>query len=534
MANAGQHVLATGNSNLQPVQQGLPYGRSKLEEAKKAAEELYGFVKDKLGVFPTIANREAVKGKRKGNLQGAESGSLSTPKRPRPSPGDARPGGSKKPKDTPTTSTQLTTEEVIEEDSHAPWQVVGNKGNEKSNRSRPSKRMFIKGRNKGEALIANGDSYDEVLRAMRTKPELKELDVNVQKISCTRNGEMILELKKDPQVKISNGGELLKPFSLNRTLVVYRSLDPEMMAAVRFSLLGLLIFATAAPSILAAAVPCDDSAPAGGVTEWQARTPEQTLYAYVRCLNDSSATLEMKTSWVRWQPDNTVDSQCYIKCVSEDLGLVDRKERRIRPDRFIKQADAYYSGDPDKLQEFKQDAETMLAGELDEVNCQSVFSKYVEFFLQHAPIILRMFHGHYRDTGLTYDQLADQVKQLGQTFLDFCEKRHDSKLDPGDNCPSATLLDCLFRGFRWISEENELNVNEVRRDYGLSGYELDAESCESSAADARALYQCLRDKDAEKLSLVIANRNQRSAYYFDMTSQEEPWKSAVEHSKSLP
>ncbi|XP_053684696.1 37 kDa salivary gland allergen Aed a 2-like [Sabethes cyaneus] len=308
------------------------------------------------------------------------------------------------------------------------------------------------------------------------------------------------------------------------------------MAAIRcLSWIGLFCFAIATQSILGAVFRCgDDSVFDGRVTEWQPRSPEQTLYAYVRCLNDSSANVEMKTRWVRWQPDDSPESQCYVKCVSEELRLFDTKQRRFRPERFIEQAEAYYSADAAKLQALKQDAEPMLAGELNEVTCQSVFLKYAEFYSKHAEIILRMFHGHYKDIGVTYQRLGDQVKQIGQTFMDYCEKRHERHLDATNRCPSVPLLDCILRGFRWITEENELNVNEVRRDYGMAGYEVDAEQCESSATvDARALYHCLRDKGAEKLDRVISERNQRTARYFDMSSQEEPWKSAVEFANNL-
>lgn len=305
------------------------------------------------------------------------------------------------------------------------------------------------------------------------------------------------------------------------------------MAAVRLLLIGSFVYVAVVHLVRGAVVPCDESEPVADVPKWEPRNPEQTLYAYVRCLNDSSASVEMKIRWVRWQPDDSPESQCYVKCVSEELRLFDTKQKRFRPERFIEQAETYYSADPGKLQALKKDAEPLLAGQLEEVSCQSVFNKYAEFYIKHSETILRMFHGHYQDIGLTYKRLGDQVKQIGQTFVDYCEKRHGQKWDINDNCPSAALLDCILRGFRWITEENELNVNEVRRDYGLAGYSEAADLCESSTADARALYYCLQDKGVEKLGQVIRERNQRTAVYFDVTSQEEPWKSAVEFANNL-
>ncbi|XP_058833408.1 37 kDa salivary gland allergen Aed a 2-like [Topomyia yanbarensis] len=307
------------------------------------------------------------------------------------------------------------------------------------------------------------------------------------------------------------------------------------MAAGHLALIGLLLALASAP-VWSAAVPCESDSGTGNdnsVTEWQPRTPEQTLYAYVRCLNDSSASVEMKIRWVRWQPDNSPESQCYVKCVSEELRLFDTEEQRFRPERFVQQADAFYKADPAKLQALKVDAEPMLTGKLEEVSCQSVFEKYAKFYATHTDTILRMFHGHYQDIGHTYQRLGDQVKQIGQTFVEYCEKRYGSRWTEDSSCPSAALLDCILRGFRWITETNELNINEVRRDYGSAGYNDEADLCESSTANARAFYLCLRDKGAEKLDKVIKERNQRTAFYFDVASQEEPWKSAVEFANNL-
>ncbi|XP_058461595.1 37 kDa salivary gland allergen Aed a 2-like [Malaya genurostris] len=297
-----------------------------------------------------------------------------------------------------------------------------------------------------------------------------------------------------------------------------------------------LLLALAAP-VWCAVVPCESQNESltgtRAVPEWVPRNPEQTLYAYVRCLNDSSASVEMKIGWVRWQPDSSPESQCYVKCVSEELRLFDTKEHRFHPDRFVKQARAFYKSDPEKLQALERDAEPMLSGKLEEVSCQSVFEKYAQFYTAHTDTILRMFHGHYQDIGQTYKRLGNQVKQIGQTFLEYCEKLHNAKWDQHDSCPSGALLDCIMRGFRWISEENELNINEIRRDYNTAGYSDEADSCGSLTANAPELYRCLRDKGAEKLGKVIEERNQRTAFYFDVASQEEPWKSAVEFADNL-
>ncbi|EAT39591.1 AAEL008620-PA [Aedes aegypti] len=300
----------------------------------------------------------------------------------------------------------------------------------------------------------------------------------------------------------------------------------------------LLLVGSLVLSVSGSAIPCEgqNAEPASAASgEWQPRTPEQTLYAYVRCLNDSSASIEQKINWVKWHPDTTYESQCYVKCVSEELRLYDPKEKRFRPERFVLQAESFFHADPEQLQALKNNAEPMLAGVLADNSCESVFNKYATFYATHHSTILRMFHGDYRDIGNTYAKLGNGVKQIGQMFVDFCEKRTDFKWNEDNSCPPEAFLDCVFRGFRWITEEGEVNVNEIRRDYEAAGKGAAdmADYCGSVKAGARQLYNCLRDKGADSLVAVIRDRNQKTAFYFDLSSKEEPWKSAVDFANNL-
>lgn len=205
--------------------------KSLLQRAETAERKLLE-TEAALAALPTTSSAKTSvvirkSSKVKGNRQTVDSSASITPKRPRASPGDARPGGSKKHKDTPNARLQPANEEVTERHSHTSWQVAGN-GRDKRTKNRPVKQKFIKGGHKGEALLvkANGNSYEEVLRAMRTKPELQELGANVQKIRRTRNGEMILELKKDPTASSSSYKELAER-AMGGTVEV-RALRPEV------------------------------------------------------------------------------------------------------------------------------------------------------------------------------------------------------------------------------------------------------------------------------------------------------------------
>uniref|UniRef100_A0A182PK05 D7 protein n=1 Tax=Anopheles epiroticus TaxID=199890 RepID=A0A182PK05_9DIPT len=265
---------------------------------------------------------------------------------------------------------------------------------------------------------------------------------------------------------------------------------------------------------------------------WQPRTPEQTLYAYVRCLNDSSASIEMKIRWVMWQPDQSPESQCYVKCVSEDLRLYDPARRQFVPERFEQQARAFHD-DPesDDIRPLYGDAARLLTGELPDNECATVFAKYAPFYAVHQEHILDIFHGDLRKILVTYKRLGSRVKQIGQSFVDYCEKRYGFVWAEEEQrpCPNRTAIECVFHGFRWITEEGSVNVAEIIRDFEGFGVKA-SELGQCQVADD--LYWCLRALNADKLSAVIQQRNAQTAFYFDQSSEDEPWKSAVEFGNS--
>ncbi|XP_053673448.1 37 kDa salivary gland allergen Aed a 2-like [Anopheles nili] len=294
--------------------------------------------------------------------------------------------------------------------------------------------------------------------------------------------------------------------------------------------LGLLLVSATKGSPLGTECPPVE-APSPAELAWQPRTPEQTLYAYVRCLNDSSASVEMKIRWVMWQPDQSPESQCYVKCVSEDLRLYDPVRRRFVPERFVQQARAFHEDADSDLGELFADAHRLLVGELTDSECGTVFAKYAPFYAVHQEHILDIFHGDLRKILLTYERLGSRVKQIGQSFVDYCEKRYAFGWSEEEQraCPNRTAVECIFRGFRWITEEGTVNVAEIVRDF--EGFGVAANALESCQVVGE-LYTCLRTASAGKLSDVISQRNAKTAFYFDQSSQDEPWKSAVEYGNS--
>ncbi|XP_049546559.1 37 kDa salivary gland allergen Aed a 2-like [Anopheles darlingi] len=328
--------------------------------------------------------------------------------------------------------------------------------------------------------------------------------------------------------------------SLDRTATSERRRIPRAPDADKMALPAVVfVLQSVAIGFMVFVAVSVQASPAGGCPEeaedsleataaWIPRTPEQTLYAYVRCLNDSSASIEMKIRWVMWQPDQSPESQCYVKCVSESLRLYDPVRRQFDPERFVLQARTFHD-DPNspEMHQMYRDARELLAGELPDSECSSVFAKYAPFYAVHQEHILDIFHGDLRKILVTYKRLAGHVKQIGQSFIEYCEQRYGFSWGEQETrlCPKRTAIDCVLRGFRWITEEGAVDMSEIERDYTRAGQAMEELASKCTSNDQ--LYHCLRAIDATALAKVIRERNAATAFYFDHASEDEPWKSAV-------
>lgn len=125
---------------------------------------------------------------------------LSTPKRTRTSPEET----SQKPKK-PKDDYEQHIDTVARVDGGTSgvnggtqWQLINRRKEKPTKKIKEKERKFVKDRRKGEAIIVqtSDESYSEVLRSMRTAPELMELGADVQRIRRTQTGDMIFELKK--------------------------------------------------------------------------------------------------------------------------------------------------------------------------------------------------------------------------------------------------------------------------------------------------------------------------------------------------
>ncbi|XP_058464068.1 zinc finger CCHC domain-containing protein 3-like [Malaya genurostris] len=201
--------------------------RAESAETELAAAKIAAAAAVTLQTKPSTTSEKHQKGGR-GKLAGTANTQASTPKRVRSSPGEEKPGASKKQRDTLGRRIDVgQRDEEVEGATNngtpeTPRQVVGGRKDETktrdSKRKPPGDKKF---RKKGEALIVktSAEDYLEILRTIRLAPELKELDTDVFKIRRTRTEDMIFELKKNSKNKSSYYKDIIQKFVGNKAEV---------------------------------------------------------------------------------------------------------------------------------------------------------------------------------------------------------------------------------------------------------------------------------------------------------------------------
>lgn len=222
-------------------QKDLLLSRSRLGGMKRKVDELYEFIKEKHNVHHKI--RALVTGLKAGMIaleqeqqswrKRVEKAEKELKKRENVSADSVpneRPG--KRDRDTPDEEEvskkqkEDNNDKINKEGESSEWKIIKSKNEKKAEgktnekkkeEKKPEKKTedmkIVKQRPKGEALIVEakpGTTYAELLRKVRSDPELKELGDNVVKTRRTQRGEMIFELKKDPAVKSSAFKQLVE------------------------------------------------------------------------------------------------------------------------------------------------------------------------------------------------------------------------------------------------------------------------------------------------------------------------------------
>lgn len=206
-----------------------------MSEVRKRVNELYEFIKDRNNVHTAIkqmvngiksstsrAEREhsalmANYKMMKMNAEIAEKGwkaaieEASRSKRPETPkiPGTKRDRDSPGEEEDPKKQKQTNVGDPKTTDGSA-WKTIEGRKKKKEKKQAQTeetqKPRPRRNRNRGDALaveVKEGFTYADLLRKVRTDPELKKLGENVVKTRRTQKGEMLFELKKDPAVKSS-------------------------------------------------------------------------------------------------------------------------------------------------------------------------------------------------------------------------------------------------------------------------------------------------------------------------------------------
>lgn len=217
-----QGTLGSAVKDWRKVMQRIEAVETELAATKKALAAAV-VQPEKTGIAP----RKDSKGKERS--AGIGTTPSFTPKRHRSSPGDERQAVSKKPKNV----NPKPADEVLRGGpGDIPWQEVRNK-KKRGKQESARKQRPIRKKAKCEAVVVktSEDTYAEVLRAMRTDPQLKEFSADVQKIRRTQTGDMLIELKKDSVNKSSTYKELTERVMGEKVQV--KAMCPEVTLQLR-------------------------------------------------------------------------------------------------------------------------------------------------------------------------------------------------------------------------------------------------------------------------------------------------------------
>lgn len=286
---------------------------------------------------------------------------------------------------------------------------------------------------------------------------------------------------------------------------------------------------------------------------WTALDPEEASYIYTHCMEDfmprASNPLGSLQSWIQWGlgPDEET-SYCYVRCCLVDTGLYDPASNSFKPGRIQQQYEAYQSYDLDTQEHVTEftNAVDALAPPRSSDDCKALFDIYKPVHLKHKATARNIYHGDLNKAKLIYDKLGSEIKQRGQTYSRFCEK----KVFPNagndvicavreisdSNTDSSTFkdyIDCLFEGIGYTWENGTIDHVEFIRDFQLADKNTDAlnvalEKCASSLPenDDEALhyYKCLLADSSvsEDFRDALTYRNVRSKRYSYLLKHPRP------------
>ncbi|XP_029727655.1 37 kDa salivary gland allergen Aed a 2-like [Aedes albopictus] len=290
---------------------------------------------------------------------------------------------------------------------------------------------------------------------------------------------------------------------------------------------------------------------------WNAKNPEQLQFIAARCMEewspkakDPKAALK---NWMEWrlQPSTEEATQCYTKCMLENIGFYEPVEKRLKGVRVMQQWETfnrYQSADREKVHDLTDTFDFIRP--LKSSSCSDVFNAYKDVHAKHLETIKAILFCDGKSAEKYYKDKGKNIKQKGQSIVVHCEEIHYPvgsqqrkelckvrKYEMGTGKPFENLMECIFKGVRYFNDKNELNIDEIARDFTQVGKKPDAvkatmQNCKSKTKEtdpgkkAVEYYKCLLADPKLKKDFMEAfdYREIRSKdYYAQITGKLKPY-----------
>uniref|UniRef100_T1E269 Putative long d7 salivary protein n=1 Tax=Psorophora albipes TaxID=869069 RepID=T1E269_9DIPT len=218
------------------------------------------------------------------------------------------------------------------------------------------------------------------------------------------------------------------------------------------------------------------------ITAWEPLDPEKALFIYTRCMEDhlpnDSSRKGTLAGWRLWDliPTDKEATKCYARCVLTKTGLYDPGSKKFNAEVIRQQWNAYQDlADENSVNKY---VEAVQGLPKTEDSCEQVFNAYNDVHTQHKSTARNVFHGNPVLTKPIYAKLGDNIRQPNQSYFLFCENLlyPIGSSDRNQLCkirlyfiPKDELFkkhaDCFFKGLRYLTEDNELDRSEIKRDF---------------------------------------------------------------------
>nr|AAV90666.1 long form D7 salivary protein D7l2 [Aedes albopictus] len=210
--------------------------------------------------------------------------------------------------------------------------------------------------------------------------------------------------------------------------------------------------------------------------------PEEMHFIFTRCMEDNlkDGPDRVKTllKWKEWvtEPKDDPATHCFAKCVLEMSGLYDAASGKFDASVIEAQHKAYpNSEDKGKVDAFVKAVQALPPTKND---CTAVFRAFGPVHMAHKATSINLFHDNKALTKGIYEKLGKDIRQRKQSYFEFCENKHYPVGSPkrSDLCKIRQYVvlddaqfkqhtDCIMKGLRYITKDNILNCDEIKRDF---------------------------------------------------------------------